>query len=763
MSDKLEGKITGINLTNFLQIVQMEKPTVTLLVATGNKKGSLYIENGEIIDADTKTGLKHLDAAYEIISWDNSSIELKKNMPITERIIKMPLMNILMEALRLKDEKPKTEEEEFDDLEISVEEDEEQSDDLTSKEESQDQILEEINFQDSNESFNNIDEITFTQESFPKTHDNLSLNTNNLDNKSNLHENKHKLSETENTLEKYDLRADITPPISNVRDFTDYIDLSKPENKKNIDGEIKKPSIEDFIEKKDPTKRIILISTLVLLLITSFAAGSYFYLHNKKIKTEYNNLLTNLEKMDYEDQKINLLKKFISSYPKSDYAKKAQSNLDSILKRTQKESFELMSEKIKKLPIDKNYEERAKRYYDNFLQRFPEGQYSQKAKSELEKIPDLIRQYELEQIQQIPESSTNKKIEEIKKFKLKYPGINLDEINEMEIKLGTYFFKTLEIQIQNVNSLGDFESVKNKINSFKEIFPNHPDNYKTSRLLKKLEDDKWSKALLNTAKNQSNSIEEEKQFLKNYIKSYDKYILVSAANERIREIDQILNEKEKFDNLMSYASNSSYSYSNRINRLKAYVHSDIPNDYKNKANIMIEKLQNDYSSQFTKSKPAETEKEVVKIKAKDINEMLKDASSKAESAAQKISDSSRFFRHGTFSFKDNLTGKTWLLLDSDDFSDKDCFYFKDALETAKKINIDGYSDWRLPSEQELLSLFKNKPFFPIEKNKWYWSNDIFEKGFNTYSAVITGTQTEEREKLSKNIFTDCGIFKAVRP
>ncbi|NCU31433.1 MAG: DUF1566 domain-containing protein [Candidatus Moranbacteria bacterium] len=339
----------------------------------------------------------------------------------------------------------------------------------------------------------------------------------------------------------------------------------------------------------------------------------------------------------------------------------------------------------------------------------------------------------------------------------------MDEINEMEIKLGAYFFKTLEIQIQNVNSLGDFESVKNKINSFKEIFPNHPDNYKTSRLLKKLEDDKWSKALLNTAKNQSNSIEEEKQFLKNYIKSYDKYILVSAANERIREIDQILNEKEKFDNLMSYASNSSYPYSNRINRLKAYVHSDIPNDYKNKANIMIEKLQNDYSSQFTKTKPVETEKEVVKIKAKDINEMLKDASSKAESAAQKISGSSRFFRHGTFSFKDNLTGKTWLLLDSDDFSEKDCFYFKDALETAKKINIDGYSDWRLPSEQELLSLFKNKPFFPIEKNKWYWSNDIFEKGFNTYSAVITGTQTEEREKLSKNIFTDCGIFKAVRP
>lgn len=760
MSDKLEGKISGINLTNFLQIVQMEKPTVSLLIAADNKKGTLYIDNGEIIEAQTQTGLNGLDAAYEIISWDNSSIELKKNMPITERIIKMPLMNILMEALRLKDEK-KEDEDEFDNLEISIEEDE-SSLENNKTEETQQEILEEISFDDADSSYNSLDDISLRLDYNEPEDTKFIQPENNFQKNEILYDQDKKEFDDGNTLEKYDLCSGVSPK-EKVRDFTDFIPLTQPQFNISQDGTAKKPSIEDFIEKKNPRKKIILISILSFVLIISLGTGLYIYLQNQKFKNEYNNLLTNLEKMDYEDQKINLLKKFISSYPKSDYAKKAQSNLDSILKRTQKESFELMSEKIKKLPIDKNYEERAKRYYDNFLQRFPEGQYSQKAKSELEKIPDLIRQYELEQIQQIPESSTNKKIEEIKKFKLKYPGINLDEINEMEIKLGTYFFKTLEIQIQNVNSLGDFESVKNKINSFKEIFPNHPDNYKTSRLLKKLEDDKWPKALLNTAKKQSNSIEEEKQFLKNYIKSYDKYILVSAANERIREIDQILNEKEKFDNLMSYASNSSYSYSNRINRLKAYVHSDIPNDYKNKANIMIEKLQNDYSSQFTKSKPAETEKEVVKIKAKDINEMLKDASSKAESAAQKISGSSRFFRHGTFSFKDNLTGKTWLLLDSDDFSDKDCFYFKDALETAKKINIDGYSDWRLPSEQELLSLFKNKPFFPIEKNKWYWSNDIFEKGFNTYSAVITGTQTEEREKLSKNIFTDCGIFKAVRP
>jgi hypothetical protein len=143
--------------------------------------------------------------------------------------------------------------------------------------------------------------------------------------------------------------------------------------------------------------------------------------------------------------------------------------------------------------------------------------------------------------------------------------------------------------------------------------------------------------------------------------------------------------------------------------------------------------------------------------------MIRNNYTKALSVSKKLSGSKRFEVTGKFSFKDSLTGKTWLLLDSSDFSDKDCYFFKDAKEAAEKINIDSYSDWRIPTEQELLTLYKNRPFFPVEKNIWFWSGDIFEKGFNTYSAAITDRQTEQREKLNKNIFTDCGNFKAVRP
>jgi hypothetical protein len=748
MSEKLEGKITGINLTNFLQIVQMEKPTVTLLIAKGSKKGALYIENGEIIDAETKSGLKNLDAAYEIISWDDSSIELKKEMPKKERIIKMPLMNILMEALRLKDEKPQENdeeeaEEEISDIEISIEEENEpeiENLELETNEEPEQDL-----FPDSEETFEDLDSISFDPKDYKP-----------VDNNQNQEKQK-------NLLEDYDIGIELEKSAP-VKDFTEHIIHPEPKAESKEDKEDKAPSIEDFIEKKSPWKKIVLVSIIAIALVSGLSAGGFIYLKNAAIKKDYSSLISNLDKMNYEDQKISLLKKFISRYPDSEFGNKAQSKLDSILKRSQKESFEIMIEKVEKLPVDDNYQELASRYYENFLQRFPQGQYSDKTKNLLANIPQIIKKYEFDQIKAIPDSNPIEKISEIEKFKEKYPDSFSDDINKIKIKTGDYYFSKLETEIKNVSSLESFENLKEKISSFKTLFPNHPDNYKTSRLLRNLEDNKWADALLSSAKNQTSSIEEEKNFLKTYIQKNNNFKLVNAANKRIREIDYILSQKEKFENIISYASNKNYSQNNRINRLKAYIHSDILPEYKNKAQQKLNELETGKSEVLNKKETSEkTASTSVDTAKKNINEMIRNNYTKALSVSKKLSGSKRFEVTGKFSFKDSLTGKTWLLLDSSDFSDKDCYFFKDAKEAAEKINIDSYSDWRIPTEQELLTLYKNRPFFPVEKNIWFWSGDIFEKGFNTYSAAITDRQTEQREKLNKNIFTDCGNFKAVRP
>jgi len=98
------GQLQGISLDSFLQMVQMEKTTCTLKVVSGKKEGLLYILNGDLISAETRD-LQNMDAACAIISWDDTVIEIDNTCTKTENEINQPLMHVLMEGLKLKDEK----------------------------------------------------------------------------------------------------------------------------------------------------------------------------------------------------------------------------------------------------------------------------------------------------------------------------------------------------------------------------------------------------------------------------------------------------------------------------------------------------------------------------------------------------------------------------------------------------------------------------------------------------------------------------------
>jgi len=98
------GQIHGIALSSFLQMSEMEKTTCRLKIKSEQDVGYLYLQKGELIAAETGM-LQGNDAAYEIISWENAVIEIEKSGQKKKREIKMPLMNILMEGLRIKDDR----------------------------------------------------------------------------------------------------------------------------------------------------------------------------------------------------------------------------------------------------------------------------------------------------------------------------------------------------------------------------------------------------------------------------------------------------------------------------------------------------------------------------------------------------------------------------------------------------------------------------------------------------------------------------------
>lgn len=98
------GHIRGITLFGFLQLLQIERKTCSLEIRSGKKVGFLHFSAGDLFNAtfDQKDGE---DAAYEILSWENTEIEIINAARKEQDCIQMPLNNLLMNAAQMKDER----------------------------------------------------------------------------------------------------------------------------------------------------------------------------------------------------------------------------------------------------------------------------------------------------------------------------------------------------------------------------------------------------------------------------------------------------------------------------------------------------------------------------------------------------------------------------------------------------------------------------------------------------------------------------------
>lgn len=98
-----KGYISGVSLQIALQMIELESKTCLMTIKSENGTGVLFFKNGELFDA--KCGeLSGKEAALEIVSWDNASMEFQNFCPKKQKNIDTPLTFLLLEASRKKDE-----------------------------------------------------------------------------------------------------------------------------------------------------------------------------------------------------------------------------------------------------------------------------------------------------------------------------------------------------------------------------------------------------------------------------------------------------------------------------------------------------------------------------------------------------------------------------------------------------------------------------------------------------------------------------------
>lgn len=99
------GTVSGISLSNFLQLIVMEQKTCLLeVLAQNGESGLIYFYQGDLYAAIAGE-IKGEEAIYNMLTMEDIEIRFK-HLPKKKikKLIQTPLMQILMEGLRLKDD-----------------------------------------------------------------------------------------------------------------------------------------------------------------------------------------------------------------------------------------------------------------------------------------------------------------------------------------------------------------------------------------------------------------------------------------------------------------------------------------------------------------------------------------------------------------------------------------------------------------------------------------------------------------------------------
>jgi CheY-like chemotaxis protein len=102
-SEAIQGQVDNVGLASFLQLVELEQKTCTLLVRNEGKVGRLFLRKGELLDAGVGE-LSGEEAAFVIIGWMTVDLTIEGSCNNTQRSIWKPTHYVVMEAMRLRDE-----------------------------------------------------------------------------------------------------------------------------------------------------------------------------------------------------------------------------------------------------------------------------------------------------------------------------------------------------------------------------------------------------------------------------------------------------------------------------------------------------------------------------------------------------------------------------------------------------------------------------------------------------------------------------------
>lgn len=697
MGADVGGLIHGISLPSFLQMSEMEESTFTLKVSRGNDIGLLFLSNGELIAAETDI-LGGSQAAYKIISWENVSIEIHAEDPDRPREIREPLMHTLMESLKIKDEARAAEPE-----------------------------------KPSPPAETPPPEPVKTKKAPSEK-------------KKAAKKKKPPAAPEKKKAAKKKAPPAASKPHEPEAGFQKAVGRSMPKQKESI------------------LPKLLLAIVLVALIGGAIVVGKNV-LDKKKVDLKYRMMLTAHDAEPLPEKRKSLLSRYLSENPRTPFGTEVNGLLADANKVIEKKDFDRTTLEVNSLVLDDSYEKKALAIYTGFLEKYPESPYAAQINKSISGIRDLLGKNSYEQLESATGLDFKDRMNAYDDYLKKFPdGRQRRDVEKLITDLSKEYYLYLQKRVDFCDKEKKWDLCIGECNDFLSFFADSALAEKVGALKAFLLGKKLFETL--EAKETEAGTDFEK-IRKMYTASLDQTTsmeIVSIIKDKLEKIDNKIALKDEWENTRSHAVSGLYSVRDRLARLNAYIKAHPQGNYIDKAKA----VRTDLEAQLAAIERAEREKErkrkAYEQRQAQLARMQKERQRieqlKKKARQRLLLAGGRYTANRDGTFTDSITGLTWCLLDSSARL-SGCIDYQSALAYVKNLETGGHRDWRLPSAGELAVLYKNRPFYPDDRIRWYWSSEAYARGFHTVVDIVSSKKETIFIRQHKST-DDCGSVRAVR-
>ncbi len=714
------GQIHGISLPSFLQMSEMEGATYTLKVTSGNRTGHLYIDGGSLVAAQVEE-LAGNEAAYRIISWDNAAIQIEAADPDRLREIHDPLMSVMMESLKIKDEaggqpppsdrqaqapppKPK-------------------------KAPSADQPVTD-------------------QETQPV---------------------KAPVKKASKPVPKKPAQKAPPPPSPpesmEMLELSELADLQKAP--KPVVAVPFEKSTDHSVGKQDQmarTSKLLIVLGVVVLFAIAVTIGGWL-LKNRQINRRYDQLIADLAVTKALDAQIVMLMQYIKAHPEDAHRSELEARLNDANAEIEKRDYEKTILDVNGLAIDENYEKKALSLYTAFLKKFPQSPYAKQINEAIGGIRNLLGTAYFEDLKKVAATDFLERHAAYREYLEQFPeGSERKAVERMITDLAQEYHGVIEKQTATCDAQEKWDDCIAQCDQFLSTFTNGVWVEKVRVLRTMLQDKKEVKDLTAKSALVADDYAQARQIYLDYLEKRPDTTQKETIAERINALNTDLARQKAWEKTAAYATDPANDIVSRIQRLDMYMENHASGPYARLASNLRAQLDPELQDAIRAQRAEAARGEML---ARQQAEQARRA--KAARRIQRLRDqvarqlrplASRFVDHRDGTVTDKVTGLTWCLLDSHLDLDT-CMPYESAKEYVQGLTTGGHSDWRLPTAGELAALYKNSPFFPDSGAAWYWTSETFVRGYHRVVDVVTSQPETVFARTSKTE-ESCGAVRAVR-